>query len=475
MLVSAAIALGADQEATVGAMLSTKEFLRGCEGLRITVRDVLKHGFRAKQTVVAAREAPRERKGRELLGALRKACSSQGLSPGAGRFAMDALTVLVRVEGRLHGEDADEVHLHEAGSIDTLVDILGTACALDGLGVFSDTRVVATPIAVGGGTFTFSHGTLSSPGPAVLEIAREHRLAIVGGPGQAELTTPTGIAMLASLVDECVGLYPSMTPTATGLGAGAKELPGAPNVLRLTLGETTSPGRTETVAVLETNLDDATGEYLSHASQSMMEAGAMDVIVIPAVGKKGRPGYLLRVLCDRKDARRLAEVVMVETGTLGVRMTQTERVVAERTVVRVPLSLGGRRVSAGVKVSHTPSGRLISVKPEYEEVLALSKRLGVPARHVHQAILAAAARAGLGSEAGASGRAEAPARRELAAPVTPVDVARRGRGSVPGGGALSAPSRDPSRPTNPPRARPPPRRASRSTRRRPPRPDRSLR
>ena len=284
MFVGAAIDLGADEKATVKAMLSTRKFVAGCDDLKISVKDVVKHGFRAKQMVVSARERGRERRGSDLLTALEKACSYLSLSAGARRFAENSLTTLIRAESKLHGEEPDAVHLHEAGSIDTLVDVVGSAYALDDMDIFRDTRVVSMPIAVGGGPLTFSHGTLSSPGPAVLEIARERALAIVGGPREAELTTPTGIAILSSLVDECVDFYPSMRPTATGLGAGQRDLAGVPNVLRLTYGDAASHSPRERIALLETSLDDVTGEYLSHASQAMMEAGAKDVSIIPAVG-----------------------------------------------------------------------------------------------------------------------------------------------------------------------------------------------
>jgi hypothetical protein len=186
-----------------------------------------------------------------------------------------------------------------------------------------------------------------------------------------------------------------MRPTATGLGAGSRELPGVPNVLRLTLGVALEPQLQETVVLLETSLDDVTGEYLSHASEVIMDAGAKDVNIVPMIAKKGRPGYILRVLSAPSDAQNLCEVIMTQTGTLGVRMSPLSRSVARREVTRIPVSVGGKRVSIAVKVSKSPGGRLVSVKPEYDEVLALSKELHIPARLVFQEVTAQANKLGV--------------------------------------------------------------------------------
>jgi uncharacterized protein (TIGR00299 family) protein len=387
MMVSAAIDMGASKKAVLEAMLSTQKFLRGSSDLKITVNDVLKNGFRAKQTVVTAKENHPERSGKELSDALEDTCASLGLSKEGKTFAKNALRTLIDSESNLHGESPNKVHLHEAGSIDTLVDIIGSASALDELGVFHDTRIVYTPIAVGGGTFTFSHGTVTSPGPAVLEIAKEHRLRIIGGPVEMELTTPTGIAILSSLVQEHVRLYPSMSPIATGFGAGSRDLPALPNVLRLTLGDAASAEAQETIVVLETNLDDIPGEYLSHASELLMDAGAKDVTIVPVIAKKGRPGYLLKVITDASQAESLSELIMRETGTLGVRVNILSRYIADRRVVKLPVSLGGKKVNVSVKVARGANGQLISVKPEYEDVSMLSRKLGIPTRLVYQEVL----------------------------------------------------------------------------------------
>src|SRR3990170_3743884 len=151
MIVSAAIDLGADQKRTVDAMLSAKKYVRGCSRLEIKVRDIVKQGFRAKHLVVNAKESVHGRKASEMKEALKDSLSALGLCKSAEKFAISTLKTLVDAEGKMHGEDTNNVHLHETGSIDTVVDILGSACAFDDLGIFDDARIFPTPIAVGGG------------------------------------------------------------------------------------------------------------------------------------------------------------------------------------------------------------------------------------------------------------------------------------------------------------------------------------
>ena len=388
MLVAAAIDLGANQKATVDAMLSAKEHLRGCRRLEISVKNVVKHGFKAKHVSVEALETVHERRAGEMISALQDTLSSLSLSKEAKNFAAKSLKTLADAEGRLHDEKASKVHLHEAGSIDTLVDILGVAYALDDLGIFANTKVFATPIAVGGGTFSFSHGRVPNPGPAVLEIARQHKLAIVGGPVEAEIATPTGVAMLANLADENVKFYPAMKPLSVGLGAGTKDFD-IPNVLRLTLGEPYSHLPLEEIAILETNLDDITGEHLAYASETLIDAGAKDVSIIPTIAKKGRPGYLVRVIADAAKAEEIAEKLMMETGTLGVRITTSARHIANREVITVPVQLKGKRVSISVKVSRNMKGQIIAVKPEYEELRKLAKKMDIPFKRLAEEVVSA--------------------------------------------------------------------------------------
>jgi len=247
-------------------------------------------------------------------------------------------------------------------------------------------------VATGGGRLTFSHGTVPVPAPAVLEIARTHDLELLGGPIQGELSTPTGVAILANLANETAQFYPSMKPTAVGLGAGALELDGVPNILRITLGRAATPSITEPIMMLETNLDDITGEYLAHASEVLMEAGAKDVSITPVISKKGRPGYVLSVIADISKSQELADRMMIETGTLGVRMTAVTRHVSRRRVVPVEIELHGKKVTINVKASRNAQGALVALKPEYRDIHKLSRETETPARALYSEVMSKVSR-----------------------------------------------------------------------------------
>ena len=274
------------------------------------------------------------------------------------------------------------MHLHEAGSADTLGDIFGVAAACDSLHVF-ESDVYSTPVAVGGGTVRFSHGTVSVPAPAVLEIARQCSIPITGGPVSEELATPTGVSMLANLTRNFRTGYPAMVAERVGYGAGGKELADIPNLLRCVLGRAEEENLvSETVQVLETNLDDVSGEILGHTLQRVIELGAKDAWVTSAQFKKNRPGNVLHVICTPNDVHKIAEAVMIETGTLGVRYQQWNRLVLQRETITVDVTLDNKRFNVRVKVARDKSGKVVNVKPEFEDVELIARTLSRPAREI---------------------------------------------------------------------------------------------
>ncbi len=240
MIVGAIVDLGVNQSRVREAMLLVKKHFENCKSLKVKFVRVRTHGFSALQLRIEVKESISERTAEQLVAGLESTLRSLNLSRRASIFARRALQTLILVEGKLHHGNCDphKIHLHEAGSIDTLLDIIGTACGLDDLQIFEKgVKILTTPVAVGGGTFSFSHGRVSSPAPASLEIARRSGLIISGGPVKQELATPTGMAILASLVDGSVPFYPPLKPLVIGMGAGTKEIEGTPNILRIVLGE----------------------------------------------------------------------------------------------------------------------------------------------------------------------------------------------------------------------------------------------
>jgi uncharacterized protein (TIGR00299 family) protein len=274
------------------------------------------------------------------------------------------------VEGQLHRRELAQVHFHEVGGVDAIVDVVGVAAALEVLGV---DEVRASPVATGLGMVRTAHGLLPNPAPAVVEL-------LAGAPTYGldipvELTTPTGAGILAALA-EGWGPMPAMTISSSGFGAGTRELDDLPNLTQVVVGRLAVAGggghAGQPVMLLEANVDDATGETLAHAVAALLDAGAHDAWITPIIMKKGRPAHTVSVLADPAEVARLADVLRLETGTLGVRGATLERWPSARTVEVVLLE--GHEIR--VKVT---AGR---VKVEHEDAAAVAAAIGLPLREV---------------------------------------------------------------------------------------------
>jgi hypothetical protein len=309
-----------------------------------------------------------------------------GLSERAKRFASDSINTLVKAEAEIHGKTVNEVHLHEAALVDTPAEIVGAAVALEDLNLF-DAKIYSTPVAVGGGLFTFSHGTVSSPAPATVEILQSKGFPMIGGPVESELATPTGVSLLVNLAPKVTRFYPLMKPLGVGYGAGTKDFAEMPNVLRVTVGEAFDYGVSrDEVVVLETNLDDVTGETVGHVIDRLLREDAKDVSVIPMFTKKNRPGYILKIIADKKDAECLSRILMEETGTLGVRLYPCERRILNREVVSVKIEIANVKELVKVKVAKDQKGKIVQMKPEYDEVQRLANKTGKPLREIEELV-----------------------------------------------------------------------------------------
>ena len=302
--------------------------------------------------------------------------------------ALAALDTLAEAESRVHGVAAEHVRFHEIGALDALADIAGACAAWHSLAA---ERVLSRPVSVGGGYVASAHGLLAVPGPAALEILRSHEIPWKGGPVEEELLTPTGAALLATLVDEFVPDFPLIRAERVGYGAGKKELI-LPNVLRAIVAETLPAPEAAArpnhgqhgnrIVQLETNVDDVTGEVLGHLIELLMQAGALDVSVLPALMKKGRAGFVIRAIARAEETELLARVMIRETGSLGVRVFPSiHRLVAEREERNVQVEICGRIYQPQVKVSRM-DGELLSVKPEYEDCKRIADETNQPLRIV---------------------------------------------------------------------------------------------
>ncbi len=345
----------------------------GLSGCRLIDREVDRSGFRAIQVTV---EYEPERVHRRLHDIL-KMIEGGRLSDKQKETARRIFNRLAEAEAKVHGTRVEEVHFHELGAADSIADVVATAVGLDLLGVDS---LTASPVPTGFGKVKIAHGVCGIPAPATAELLRGIPLA--ESSVRAELTTPTGAAILATLADS-FGPLPAMKIERIGYGAGEKDLQDQPNVLRLLVGEAVEAGDTpddEEVCVLETNLDDISGELVGYCTTRLWEAGALDVFTTAIGMKKNRPGVKLSVLCRTADIEPIEAVLFTETTTLGVRRYAVRRHVLSRQPHTVETPWGA--VEGKVGWLRSGSWRFA---PEYESCRHVAVAHNVPLRAVYEA------------------------------------------------------------------------------------------
>ena len=366
------MALGAllDAGADLGYVTEQLQTL-GLDGWQLGTERVRRNELAATRALVDAPEGHHHRRWRDI----RELLASSPLHERVRQRAQAVFEALALAEGAVHGIAADEVHFHEVGALDAIVDVVGVSAALESLGV---DEICCGPVAVGKGTIHAAHGVLPNPPPAVVRLLEG--CPVVGVDIGFELTTPTGAAIVAGLAER-FGPAPAMTIMSAGFGAGSRELPGRPNVTGVLIGtvaaneQTTSltaalaavqgAGSTTELVELATNLDDVSGEVLGHAIDALLGAGALDAWAVPIVMKKGRPAHTLTVLCEPADVTRLADLAAQLTGTLGLRARAVVRSALERHTSMVALD------GHAIRIKHGPHRS----KPEWADVVAAAEAL----------------------------------------------------------------------------------------------------
>jgi uncharacterized protein (TIGR00299 family) protein len=289
-----------------------------------------------------------------------------------------------RAEESIHGEGA---HFHEVGADDAIADVVGACTALHSLGVDA---VGVRPVALGSGCMVGAHGTFPVPAPATVAILADSELATVSGDEERELCTPTGAALLAEFSTVRPDDLGPARIRAVGYGAGSRNPPGRPNVLRSMLLVTEEASGGDRIDILETNIDDVTGETLAYTIARLMEEGARDASATPVVMKKGRSGHLVRVICRPDATDHLIGVMAAELGTLGIRcIPMVHRSVAKRTIEPVTVTIQGKERTIDVKCGWS-GGKIVSFKAEYEQAAACARETGLPFREVAGTVEAAA-------------------------------------------------------------------------------------
>ena len=355
-----------DAGASVDAVRSAIHAVAG-DAVRLHTREVRRAGLRAlKAEIELVDPDPPERHWREIRDLLE-----------ADPAATTVFRRLAEAEARVHGIGADEVHFHEVGALDAIADVVGCCAALADLGV---TTVSASPAALGSGTVRARHGRLPVPAPAVAELSRGWQ---VSADGAGELATPTGMALLRTFAAVCEPL-PAMELTSVGVGAGTRDPADRANVVRVLLGAT-SRASTETLILLEANVDDLDPRLWPGVLGGLLDLGAADAWLTPILMKKGRPAHTLSVLCREDLADAARDRIFRDTSTLGIRHSRRGRVALDREFAEVSVGAGRVRVKIGSR-----DGVVLQVMPEFEDVAALAREQGRPERVILQEALAAA-------------------------------------------------------------------------------------
>ena len=343
----------------------------GLEGVKLTTETVMKEGFRATSVRV---EHPEQHAHRHLADIHAIIDRAGGITPAQRDLARRIFGAVAEAEARVHGTTIDRIHFHEVGAIDSIVDIVGAAVGFDVLGA---DQVVASRVPTGRGQVRIDHGICTVPTPGTAELLKG--IPLVDVPIDAELTTPTGAAILKTVVDR-FGPLPEMAIQSIGYGAGTKDFPQRANLLRLFVGTAEARVDSDYVTLLETNLDDVTAEIIGYTKRRLLEAGALDVFSTSIQMKKDRPGTLVSVLARMSDVERIESILFDETGTFGIRRTVVERSKRSRREHTVSTAWGPVRGKLGWR-----QGEECVFTPEFEDCARLASEQGIPLREIYRA------------------------------------------------------------------------------------------
>jgi uncharacterized protein (TIGR00299 family) protein len=373
MFLSALIDLGVDPKMILRELRKLP-----VDKIDVEIKKVLRHSITGTTFRVKLIESHHHRTFRDI----KKIIDKSPLSPKVKSLSTAIFKLIADSEGKIHGIRPIDVHFHEVGAMDSIIDIVGAAIAVDSLKVG---KVISSPIALGTGWARTMHGTIPVPAPATLEILKGVPTAASTAP--FELTTPTGAAIVKTLASS-FGPMPPMTIGAAGYGAGKKDFKESANLLRAVIGTTGGDAATEgleRLVVLETNIDDMSPQVAGYLLERLLSAGALDAFYTPVQMKKGRPGVLLTVLTDIEKKDGLLDMIFAESTTIGVRAYEVERHCLERKSAKVKTPYGTITVKLALR-----SGRVMNIQPEYEDCRAAAGKKGVPLKQVMDAAREAA-------------------------------------------------------------------------------------
>ncbi|MBP8081603.1 MAG: nickel pincer cofactor biosynthesis protein LarC [Spirochaetes bacterium] len=374
MTVGALIDLGADE----------KELLRSLDllhlhGYRIEIKKALKNGISGTDFNVIIEEDHSHHSHHHHhhhsrnLSDISELINLSALDSSVKELSLKIFHEIAVAESKIHAKSIDEIHFHEVGAIDSIVDIVASAVCLN---MIKPDKIMSSPLNLGEGTVECAHGIFPVPAPATAEILKG--IPVYSSGIKKEMTTPTGAAIIKCIAKE-FSSFPAMKIAATGYGLGKRNLE-VPNVLRAVIGEM---DYSEKKVMIETNIDDMSGELFSYILPKLLDNGALDVFITPVIMKKSRPGHVLSVLCESGKVDVLEEIIFTETTTFGTRRYEVERSELERSISKVKTSYGEISVKKGCF-----NGKYLKFSPEYEECAQAAKKHGVPVREVYNAVTA---------------------------------------------------------------------------------------
>jgi uncharacterized protein (TIGR00299 family) protein len=373
-----------------------KDYLGDVKTLDISLLTVERSGMRVNQLKIEIHEVKTHRTPKILQEALDAFLDDNDYSNPAKLYARNVLNSLFQAEANVHGKLIENIHLHELSSVDTLIDILGVTKALDLLGYFhKDVKIYCSVIPLGGGEIKTAHGLLTVPAPATVKILENSDLLIQNGPVKGELVTPTGAALLINLNVLYKPFFQNLKLEKVSYATGQKIFNKFSNILRIFYGEVIQESKLldnsifekyiEDVFVLETDVDDTSGEILGNFIQEMEKSKILDIQVISSITKKNRPGYLIKLLCHPQIIDEVLTKMFSELGTLGVRISKIKRVCIEREIEPVSVVINQQEFEINYKLSYVLKGNkkhIINIKPEYEDLKKISDKTGLTVKEV---------------------------------------------------------------------------------------------
>ncbi|MBY9004686.1 MAG: nickel pincer cofactor biosynthesis protein LarC [Candidatus Lokiarchaeota archaeon] len=387
MLLAGLLGLIENPDELVNELNEISKFISGIVNFKVNLAKVRRSGIEAYQLEVTINEKKDHRSTKTLKEALNAFMEEKKYSMNATNYANNVLDSLITAEADVHGKLAEEIHLHELSSIDTLLDILGVTRVLEILGVFrKEVEISISNLPLGGGTVKTAHGILPVPAPATSKIIENSGISVHFGPIDNELTTPTGAALLRNLTFTCE--KPHMTVEKSSFSTGQKTFTNFPNLFRIFYGESLTNNLEkyiEKIEIIETDVDDVSGEVIGHLMKRLESENVLDVQIIPAWTKKRRPSNIIKVLCSPEHKFEIINILLDELGTLGVRFTTFDRVCVERIYENIEIEINGTNYPIRYKISYIKTldqKQLVNIKPEYEDLNKISDLTGLSLKKV---------------------------------------------------------------------------------------------